>query len=202
MITLQTVQTWLAAFFTLGIFSLVLYGDNKVFRICETFLVGVTAANGIVLTYHNYIRSSIVTDIAEKHRFSLIIPMLIGLLMYSRLTKAYGWLARVPASLWIGVGAGYAFARGPAFTLRLIQSTFLKLNNFNNIVLVIGVASVLAYFYFSVSGKSKVHSGVSLVGRMFMLVSFGAIFGTGVMGKVSLLLGRIQFLLFDWLKLG
>ena len=120
-----------------------------------------TAANGIVLTYHNYIRSSIVTDIAEKHRFSLIIPMLIGLLMYSRLTKAYGWFARVPASLWIGVGAGYAFARRPAFTLRLIQSTFLRnFNNFNNIVLVIGVASVLAYFYFSVSGKSKAQWGI------------------------------------------
>ena len=33
------------------------------------------------------------------------------------------------------------------------------------------------------------------------MVAFGALFGYTVMGRVSLLIGRVQFLLVDWLKL-
>ncbi|MGI6643395.1 MAG: hypothetical protein ACOX3V_05305 [Bacillota bacterium] len=196
------VQVWINAFFTLGIFSLVLYGDNKVFRVCEALLIGVTAANGIVLSYHNYIRATIVTDILEKARYSLLIPILIGLLMYARLTRRYQWLSRIPSSLWIGVGAGYAFSRGPALTLSLVKASFLKLDSINNVVFVIGLAAVVIYFYFTVSGQSRIHGQISQVGRTFMLIFFGARFATGVMGRVSLLLGRLQFLLYDWLKVG
>jgi len=195
-------QNWLSAFFTLGIFSLVLWGDNKAFRVCEALLVGITAANGIVLSYHNYIRATIVTDIGINGRYTLIIPIVVGLLMYTRLTRRYQWLSRIPSSLWIGVGAGYAFSRGPALTISYVKATLLSLSNVNNIIFVLGVTTVVIYFYFTVSGRSKIHSQISGVGRTFMLISFGAVFATGVMSRVSLLLGRLQFLLYDWLKIG
>jgi hypothetical protein len=34
------------------------------------------------------------------------------------------------------------------------------------------------------------------------MVAFGASFGNTVMGRVSLLIGRMRFLLHDWLGLG
>ncbi|HHY45092.1 MAG TPA: hypothetical protein GX512_05195 [Firmicutes bacterium] len=60
-----TLQIWLSAFFTIAIYTLVLYKDNKVFRFAETVMIGITAANGIVVTYHNYIRPVVAVDIVQ-----------------------------------------------------------------------------------------------------------------------------------------
>ena len=43
--------------------------------------------------------------------------------------------------------------------------------------------------------------GLKKLGVFFLMVSFGASFGYTVMGRISLLIGRIQFLMHDWLKL-
>ncbi|MDP2856465.1 MAG: hypothetical protein Q8P50_00620 [Bacillota bacterium] len=40
------------------------------------------------------------------------------------------------------------------------------------------------------------------MGKVFLLVSFGAAFANTVMARMSLLLGRMQFLLQTWLGIG
>ena len=66
------------------------------------------------------------------------------------------------------------------------------------IIVVVGVLSTLIYFYFS-----KEHTGVlgatAKVGIWFIMIAFGAHFGYTVMGRVSLLIGRVQFLVEDWI---
>lgn len=66
------------------------------------------------------------------------------------------------------------------------------------IIVVVGVISTLIYFYFS-----KPHTGAlgitAKVGIWFIMISFGAHFGYTVMGRVSLLIGRVQFLIVDWI---
>lgn len=65
------------------------------------------------------------------------------------------------------------------------------------IIIVVGVISTLIYFYFS-----HEHTGAlgvtAKVGIWFIMISFGAHFGYTVMGRVSLLIGRVQFLVQDW----
>jgi len=67
-----------------------------------------------------------------------------------------------------------------------------------SVLILIGVISTLVYFYFS-----KEHTGVlgatAQVGIWFIMIAFGAHFGYTVMGRVSLLIGRVQFLIEDWL---
>ena len=67
-----------------------------------------------------------------------------------------------------------------------------------NIVAIVGVFSVLIYFFFSKEHKGAL-GGVAKLGIWFLMVAFGASFGYTVMGRVSLLIGRITFLLRDWL---
>lgn len=66
------------------------------------------------------------------------------------------------------------------------------------IIIVAGVLSTLIYFYFS-----KPHTGAlgvtAKVGIWFIMIAFGAHFGYTVMGRVSLLIGRVQFLINDWM---
>lgn len=80
-----------------------------------------------------------------------------------------------------------------AFTVNRINLLYLLW-----VIVVIGVCSTLIYFYFS-----HEHVGVlgvtAKVGIWFIMISFGAHFGYTVMGRVSLLIGRVQFLVEDWI---
>ncbi len=194
--------TWLSAFFTIAIYTLVLYKDNKVFRFAETVMVGITAANGIVLTFHNYIKPAVAVDIVQNHKYLQLIPIVLGLLMYTRFIKPIAWVSRIPMGFWIGVGAGYIFTRTPAVFISQISATFMSLNTVNNIIFVVGAVCTVVYFYFTVPTSSVPMKGATTLGKWFLLISFGAAFGSTVMSRISVLLGRLQFLIQDILKIG
>ncbi len=67
----------------------------------------------------------------------------------------------------------------------------------NNVLLFIGVLSGLVYFFFS-----KAHTGAfgvtAKIGIYFLMMAFGASFGYTIMARISLLIGRSQFLIDEW----
>ena len=65
---------------------------------------------------------------------------------------------------------------------------------FNLSLIFVGVICTLTYFFFSVEHEGIV-GGISKIGVVFIMVGFGAAFGNTVMGRVSLLIGRVQFLI-------
>ena len=69
-----------------------------------------------------------------------------------------------------------------------------------NAVSVVGVFATLVYFFFSKEHKGLL-GGTAKLGIWFLMVAFGASFGYTVMARVSLLIGRLTFLLRDWLHL-
>ena len=153
------------------------------------------------------------------------VPILLGIMLVMRLSRKHGWISRYAYAMMIGWGSGVAIplivhsyilkqlyaavaplqtAPGPgAATLQAFSSAwFLHVAApiFGAVVLVLGTVAVLFYFFFSVEHKGVGHA-VSRLGIWFLMVSFGASFGYTVMGRVSLLIGRVQFLLFEWLKI-
>jgi MYXO-CTERM domain-containing protein len=67
-------------------------------------------------------------------------------------------------------------------------------SNLNAIIILIGVGSVLFYFFFSIehSGPGKL---VARTGIIFLMIAFGAAFGYTVMARMSLLIGRLTDLI-------
>lgn len=70
----------------------------------------------------------------------------------------------------------------------------------NALLLLLGVLAALVYFFFSLEHKGPLRA-VSRTGVYVLMVGFGASFGLTVMGRVSLLIGRLQFLLGNWLEI-
>ncbi|MBC8515517.1 hypothetical protein H8D30_06665 [bacterium] len=66
------------------------------------------------------------------------------------------------------------------------------------VVILVLVLCGLVYFFFSLEHKGPVRV-VARIGIYGLMVGFGASFGLTVMGRVSLLIGRLQFLFEDWL---
>ena len=99
------------------------------------------------------------------------------------------------AARWVGIAmtCAYVVAKGHR---PFAEATCAP----DQLLLMLGVVSVLVYFFFSAEHKG-VLGGFSKVGIWYLMISFGASFGYTVMARESLLIGRIQFLLFEWLKL-
>ena len=55
-----------------------------------------------------------------------------------------------------------------------------------------------SYFFFSFEHKHVVVQRTAAAGRWFLMIGFGAIFGATVMGRMTLFIGRLNFILTDW----
>ncbi len=199
---MTTTQLWIAGVGTLAIFSF-LYKENPVYRFFEYLLVGAGSAHLIVNTYHNYIRPTVANTIIKDGNYAMLVPIALGLMMYTRYIPALGHFSRIPMAFWLGIGSGYLLAYNPGPFIGQLTASFWKPNSFNNILSAVLLVATLLYFIFTVGPRSKgwkAYSAISVVGRTGIMVALGAAFGSTVMARLSNLLGRVQFILIDWLK--
>lgn len=209
---------WIAALLTLAIYSF-LYKDNPAYRIAESLLVGISVGFLLVITFDTTLIPKAVDPLVSNFSgiinggkfldfLFVLIPVILGLLMFARFVPRFAWLSRIALALYIGFGAGASIpANMQSLILKQIEATirpFLSINSvwgmFNAIVILIGLISTICYFFFS-----KAHTGnfgrVAKLGTYFLMIFFGATFGYTVMARISLLIGRLTFLLKDWLGL-
>lgn len=196
---------WLEAFFTLALFSF-LYKDNPVYRFAEHIFAGLTAGYQVGLIWETVILQKLWDPFVQSHEWWLFVPGILGFLMFARFFPKISWMSRVSLACVMGVTAGvFLTTQLHGLVLPQMQSTMTSLAGgagigqlFLAIVVVVGVVSTLIYFYFS-----HPHTGAlgvtAKVGIWFIMISFGAHFGYTVMGRVSLLIGRVQFLIEDWI---
>ena len=144
-----------------------------------------------------------------------LIPLVLGIMLVMRLSNNVGWISRWPLAVIVGWTAGSQLPRvlDSDFT-RQVAPLFKSLIVFKDgsldlyspqgtlaaFVIVFGTLCALIYFFFSVEHKG-VFGHMSKIGIWILMVTFGAAFGYTVMGRIALLVGRVEFLIVDFLKL-
>ncbi|MDP2873573.1 MAG: hypothetical protein Q8P31_13705 [Bacillota bacterium] len=193
---------WLAAIFTLAIYSF-LYGDNPVYKFSEHLFVGLGAAHMAVMGWESMFNRAW-TPLYTKGEWWWSGAIIGGIMLLTRWFRPIQWISRIPLGFMMGVAAGLS-ARSAIDSQfwRQIQSTVtMKLNTTNNIVYVVIVVCTLAYFLFAFNEKSGLGQGikgVGLVGQYMMMIAFGASLGSTIMARLSLVIGRLDFLFKTWL---
>lgn len=162
--------------------------------------------------------------LAQTHQeLWVIIPAIFGIFIVLRLVPGLAWLSKYSFTFVIGIGSGFSIPQGvfgvflPQLVATLKPIPMHKLSGWGlteemakakashfwsfmysdaivGLVLLVGVFSVLVYFFFSVDHKGIVYR-ISRVGVLFIMICFGALFGTTVLGRMSLLIGRMSFLI-------
>ncbi len=213
------IWTWIAALLTLAIFSF-LYKDNPLYKFAEHLFVGLSAGYTAAIYYHNNIYPNIIAHLktaieqASQGHFAggewiYIIPFVLGMLYITIVIPEASWMVRLPFAFVLGASSGFAIPRGiQAGILEQIGGTIISplktytsaIGIVNAIVIFVGVLTVLSYFFFSRPHKGALGTS-SRIGIIFLMVGFGASFGYTVMARISLLIGRFQFLLGNWLGL-
>jgi hypothetical protein len=194
-----------AALLTLCIYSF-LYKDNPFYKFAEHIFAGLSAGYYVGLVWHSIIKQQLIGPLFEESQFIFIIPAILGVLMFTRFIPKIAWLSRISLAFVMGNTAGiFLIQQLHGLVLPQVRNTFTVPAGslwvvIGGVVIIVGVISTLIYFYFS-----KEHKGVlgltAGLGIWFIMIAFGASFGYTVMARVSLLIGRAQFLLINWLQL-
>ncbi len=200
------IGVWIGGFLTLCIFSF-LYRDNPFFRFAESLFAGVSLGYYIGIVAVNTFVPNLIQPLV--HDFSgqidLLIPLLLGLNLYTRFIPRIAWMARISLAVYIAYYVGINMVQKlQGEVVPQIGSTILHpiggaLTPVDNLVMIVGVLAVLIYFYFSAEHKRAVGIA-SRIGIWFLMLGFGAAFGYTVMGRVSLLIGRMNYLFIDLVR--
>jgi len=147
----------------------------------------------------------------------LFFALPIALLFYSVYFPRLAWMNRLLISTIIGYYAGYELAGfigllgpqitksfKPPVTTYAPEGAATGANNFQflgvywhpfAIIFLVVLVCTLAFFIFSVEHRRRWISQPAIAGRYFIMITLGAIFGTTVMGRFSLVISRFQFLI-------
>ncbi len=194
-------QIWVAALLTLSVYSY-LIKENPAYRFAEHTFLGLAIGRALCLSVHQSIIPYYKTHVVEDGRWWFLLLIPLGTLYYTRSFGGgkYGWLASYPICLAMGWDIGYSIARGARSTMVQLSDTMRSLRDFDDLLFLAIWACTMMYFFFIVGKRSKTVAAGGKIGRYFMMIMFGAAFGNTIEGRISLFLGRLSFLLRDWLQ--
>jgi hypothetical protein len=224
----RTIGVWVAALLTLSVFSF-LYRDNPFYKMAESIFIGVSAGYWMVVAFWDVLVPNLFHKLwpawiqawampglspeRDQWWWVNLVPLVLGVMLLTRLSPRGGWLAVWPLAFIIGTFAGLRLvAYFEADFLGQIRSSILSVvvldpsKSFNlqqsieKFLLLAGTLVCLVYFFFSVEHKGTV-GRISRIGIWVLMITFGAGFGYTVMGRIALLAIRLEFLFDDWLWL-
>ena len=166
------------------------------------------------------------TTPATNGNWAYVLLLPIGLMGYLVFNRKYNWLSRIPIGIILGFWSGqqiqvwwnnYGAQIGSSMK-PILPNTFDRFTvpegvtpvpgavypsqAIGNLMFVITLLSVLSYFLFSFEAKNKVVRTTSLMGRYLLMIGFGAIFGSTVMMRFTLLIDRMYFIFIEFIQQG
>lgn len=160
--------------------------------------------------------------------WAILLP--IGVMGYMVFVKKHAWMSRIPIGIILGIWSGQQllnFWRTYSPQMRSSMPTIIPTRTdswtqpavtpeniqemarhtypseaLGNLIAIITVLTVLSYFIFSIELKSKFLQGMTKTGRYLLMIGFGAIFGSTVMMRFTLLIDRMYFIWMEWLWQG
>jgi len=207
-----------AVVLTLFVFSYLL-GDNVLYRLAEHIFVGVSVGYAVVIVFHTVIGPKLLTPMGDALGSKdwtrlgvLAVYLLMGLFLLAKPSKTLSWLGNLSVAVLLGVGSALAIGGALLGTLLPQVSATANISQyahygrglglFSGLVVLIGTIGVLLHFHFNANHEGRL-AGIrdrivqswGGMGRWFVLVAFAAILAATFMSRLSLLIGRVQFLL-------
>jgi hypothetical protein len=208
-INATTISLLVGALCTLGIFSL-LYRENPIYRFCEHMFIGIATGYGVFITWSEVLKPRWWDPMITMGQWWWAFAVVAGAMFYFIYSSKHSWISKVIFGSLMGVSGGQAFQGFANGTIPQIEASFKPLvaapgtpiaDAFvtvgNNLIFVVVMITVMAYFFFSIDHKAKSMRSSAALGRWFLMFAFGAMFGATVMARMALFIGRVDFLTTD-----
>ena len=195
----DVIGLWTGWVLMLTIYSYPLYKENPVYRFSEHMYIAVMLAVNLMTNFNTLMRICI-TPLMQGN-IMMIIPLVVGLMIYAMLIPDYRWVSRYPVALLVGAGFGLGIRGtiGPNIQDAIVSTITAPSGGgmmewINFLYIAVGLICSLMYFLLTYE-----HSGVlqapTRIGRLFIMIALGAYFGNTVLFRFTMLTGRAQFFL-------
>jgi hypothetical protein len=217
---LSSIGMWVAFALTLMVYCYLARDIpffHAIYRIAAYAFVGVALGYGAVMAWHGVLVPRLISPLTAGS-VGHVVPLILCLLLVSRIKRSWSGMGNLTIAFLFGVGA--ALAIGGALVGTLIPQTrasFVSLNpaHYRDIATLegalptsyaldaflmgLGTVSTLLYFYFAQEKKGRPVSQGALrlaagFGKVFLMFTFGALFATAAISRISLLVDRFRFL--------
>ncbi|OGD45547.1 hypothetical protein A3K69_08280 [Candidatus Bathyarchaeota archaeon RBG_16_57_9] len=202
------IQIWMAAIFTIWIYSIA-FRDNDFFKFAEYTFVGAAAGHSLVYGIENLRRYG--WDNLMGGAYLYVVVFLLGILLYSRYHPQYFWVSRYPLSVMVGLGIGLSMrAVVTAEFIAQIKSTAAvqilgvtdPIKLVSNIIFIVLVVTTVYFFLFTFP---KAHEGglgiIPKIARYGMMAAFSYSFANTVLSRYNMIFGRLDYIYNQWLPL-
>jgi hypothetical protein len=196
---LDVIGLWTGWVLMLMIYSYPLYKENPVYRFAEYLYIAVYLAVSLTVNFSNVMRMCI--NPLMQGDITMIVPLVMGLMIYAMLIPEYRWVSRYPIALLVGAGFGLGIrgSIGPNIQDAIVSTITRPTDGgamawINFLYIAVGLVCSVMYFLLTYE-----HSGAmqvpTRIGRLFIMVALGAYFGNTVLFRFTMLTGRAQFFL-------
>jgi hypothetical protein len=195
-----------------------LIGDNPAFRVAIYLFIGVSAGYAAAIAWNEVLKPRLFTPLIQGGwtNLLLLVPFILGLLMFTKLSPRMARLGGPSLALIVGVGA--AVAVGGAVLGTLFPQTAAVVNQFDlppiaegwstwlgklgeAALMLLGTVSTLVYFHFSSKStpagpkRGKLIELIAWVGQVFVAITFGVLFAGAFAAAMTALIERMNFLI-------
>jgi hypothetical protein len=197
----------LSFLFTVALLSY-LIGDNPLYRVALHLFVGVSIGYGTLVVIYQVLRPRLIEPLTSGDPTLVlltVVPLVLFIFLILKLGPRTAAVGNVGVAFLIGVGTGVA--TGGALTGTLIpqiRATWLSVSPpsvgdlLNNLVIIAGAATTLLAFQFWLGrGEGRATRGPTVmrllrgVGRAFMIVALGVVYGGAILSGIAVLSERL-----------
>lgn len=211
---IELISALLGLILTLMVFSY-LIGDNPLFRIAVYLFVGVASGYAATIVWHYVLVPKLFQSLLTLNPLA-IVPLAFGVSLLAKLSPRTAWIGSFAMAVLVGVGA--AAAVGGALIGTLLPQAQAAIDGFDilsagsrleaasrlfeGVIMLGGTVFTLASFHFSagravdgVPKRNRIIEGIAWVGRIFIAITFGALFAGVYMSALTAMIERLSFVL-------
>ncbi len=192
---------------TLAVFSYI-WRDNPLFRLSLHLFIGVAAGYAGAVALTTVIYPQLITPFFQlgsgviEILFLAFPPLVLGLLLFTKLSARFSWLGNPTMAFLVGVGAAAAIGGAVLGTLFPQTGAAGSRLDLQGVLVMLGTVATLLYFQFSTRASSDQPTGGNRVleivgwgGKLFIMVTFGVVFAGVYAATLTALIERLTFLL-------
>lgn len=211
---IELITTVVGLLLTVMVFSY-LIGDNPLFRIAVYLFIGVASGYAATVVVHYVILPKLIQPLLAFDPLA-IIASVFALSLLAKLFPRISWVGSFAMAVLVGVGA--AAALGGALIGTLLPQAQAAIDGFDirsagggvnallqlteGGVMLLGTVFTLASFHFSAGRapdgspqRNRIIEGVAWLGRIFIAITFGALFAGVYVSALTAMIERLSFII-------
>ncbi|MFH0848429.1 MAG: hypothetical protein V1857_02870 [archaeon] len=179
-----------------------LYKQNKFYAFAEHTVVGIAAGYAMVVGITNLNKMAI-QPMTRGTDYVLIVPIVIGLLLFTRYSSKQYWISSYGMAFIVGSGIGIAMSTiMEAQVLTQVVATFpllarpLGMDLLNGIIIIVTMVTTITYFIYTREHRGALGQSARL-GRIAIMILLGNLYGSAISTRIGHVAAAMVVLLIE-----